>query len=81
MYGLGDAMREMQIEIDELTRKSEEDDIYIVSLEYILTDLLDWYWNIEEPGYVPNSPEIREILRRTNKIIKKKRRGKSGLRR
>jgi hypothetical protein len=76
MYGMGDAIRgyqedlhELDDMVTELKQELKEKDIYITSMEYALSHILDWYWNIEEPGLVPDSAELRTNLRSINKIL------------
>lgn len=76
MYGLNDVIREQQEDlhtlddmVTELKQELKEKDIYITSMEYALSHILDWYWNIEEPGLVPDSLELRTNLRSINKIL------------
>ena len=73
MYGMGDAMREMQTEISDLNQEVKDKESYIISMEYALTYILDWYWELPEPGLVPDGLELRGILKYINKILKTKR--------
>lgn len=70
MYGMGDAIRGYQEDIIELKEELREKEIYISSLEHVCSSILDWYWNIDEPGLVPDSRELRGNLMFINKILK-----------
>jgi len=70
MYGMGDAIRGYQDDIVELKEELKEKTNYIVSLEFALSHFLDWYWDIEEPGLVPNSRELRGNLMFANRVLK-----------
>ncbi len=70
MYGTGDVIREFTKENSELRQELKEKDIYITSMEYALSNILDWYWNIDEPGLVPDSRELRGNLRIINRILR-----------
>jgi hypothetical protein len=79
-WGMGDVMREQQEQLHELDdmvtdlkQELKEKNNYIVSLEYACSYILDWYWNIEEPGYVPDSLELRTNLKYINRILKNRR--------
>ncbi len=81
MYGLTDAMREYQEEarkldnmVTDLKNEAVDKDSYIISMEYALTYILDWYWELPEPGLVPDGLELRGILKYINKVLKQKRR-------
>jgi hypothetical protein len=81
MYGMSDAIREYQEDarkldnmVTDLKNEVIDKDSYIISMEYALTYILDWYWNIDEPGLVPDSLEFRGILKYINKVLKQKRR-------
>ena len=81
MYGMGDAIREYQEdirklkeEVTDLKNEAIDKDSYIISMEYALTYVLDWYWELPEPGLVPDGLELRGILKYINKVLKQKRR-------
>ena len=76
MYGMGDAIREYQEDVRKLTNevKGLQGDVekslnYITSLEFACSHILDWYWNIDEPGLLPDSAQLRSDLRLINKIL------------
>ena len=76
MYGTGDVIRELTEDNLKLKREVKDKENYIESMEYALAYVLDWYWNIEEPGNVPDKDELMGILRFINKITKTKRKDK-----
>lgn len=73
MYGSGDVIRELTKENSELKQELKDKNSYIISLEYALTYVLDWYWELPEPGLVPDGLELRGILKYINKVLKTKR--------
>jgi len=73
MYGSGDVIRDLTKENSELKQELKDKNSYIISLEYALTYVLDWYWELPEPGLVPDGLELRGILKYINKVLKTKR--------
>jgi hypothetical protein len=74
MYGTGDVIRELTEDNLKLKREVKDKESYIISMEYALTYILDWYWELPEPGLMPDGLEFRGILKYINKVLKQKRR-------
>ena len=73
MYGLGDEIQGLKEDIRKLKKELGEKNTYIVSLEHACSYILDWYWNIEEPGLVPNSLRLRSNLIYIKRVLKNRR--------
>jgi hypothetical protein len=73
VYGLGDEIQGLREDIRKLKKELGEKNTYILSLEYACSYILDWYWNIEEPGLVPNSLGLRSNLLYIKRILKNRR--------
>jgi hypothetical protein len=73
VYGLGDEIQGLREDIRKLKKELGEKNTYILSLEYACSYILDWYWNIEEPGLVPNSRGLRSNLLYIKRVLKNRR--------
>jgi hypothetical protein len=73
VYGLGDEIQGLREDIRKLKKELGEKNTYILSLEYACSYILDWYWNIEEPGLVPNSLGLRSNLLYIKRVLKNRR--------
>ena len=78
MYGSGDEIQGLREEVRNLKKELEEKSNYIVSLEFACSHILDWYWNIEEPGLVPDGLVLRSNLLYIRRVLKNRRSDRDG---